>query len=297
MLMLGCQQIIYERTFLDLSEWLTGRRDLHTHTTNIWFSTSFEYFDIPLLRRCWITPCMRRSASCCVVLRRAMRRSASFCVVLRRSASFCVVLRRSASFCVVMQRVASRCRAFFHNVFYTAGCFFSLRILCCKSFFSQRFFYTAGRFSLRILCCKSFFFTTFFTLQGVFRCAFCAMSRFSLRVFAARRFYVVHFVLCRVFALCILCCVAFSLRLCVLCCVFASCFDTFSEPQPTISISTQRSRRWRNIFRARMRLWISRTKVTRISCFVSRMSENLLWNMRRDRRNTSKIWTTLIFPE
>jgi len=64
----------------------------------------------------------------------------------------------------------------------------------------------------------------YITPQDVFRYVF----------WAAGCSFVLHFVLCRVFALCILCCVAFSLRLCVLCCVFASCFDTFPEPQPTL---------------------------------------------------------------
>ena len=32
---------------------------LHTHSTNILFFTGFECLDIPLLRRCRITPYMR----------------------------------------------------------------------------------------------------------------------------------------------------------------------------------------------------------------------------------------------
>ena len=156
----GCQQIIYERTFLDLFEWLTGRRDLHTHSTNIWFSTSFEYFEIPLLHRCWITPCMRR--------------------------------RRRVFFL--------RCKAFFHNVFHTAGRFFVVYFVL-QGVFSQSFF-AIGRVYIACFRCKSFF-TTFFTLQGVFRCAFCAMSRFLLRVFAARRFLRCAFCAMSRFSLCI----------------------------------------------------------------------------------------------
>ena len=144
----------------------------------------------------------------CLVLRRAAPCPVHACVHASGMLRACSVLRAPSMgtygilwevmgiFCVFL-----RCKAFFHNVFYTAGRFL-LCILCCRVFFSQRFF-AIGCVYIACFRCKSFF-TTFFTLQDVFRCVFCAMSRFC----------VVHFVLCR---------------------VFASCFDTFSEPQPTFS--------------------------------------------------------------
>ena len=70
-----------------------------------------------------------------------------------------------------------RCKAFFHNVFYTAGCFFTT-FLHCRAFFHYVFplqvvFFTS------FLNCRVFFHYVF-TLQGVFRCVFCAVLRFSV---------------------------------------------------------------------------------------------------------------------
>ena len=78
----------------------------YTNSTNIRFSTSFEYFNIPLLRICRITPCLHVSyvLHACVVLCHA----ASFCIAFRRSALRCVVLSHSASFCIAMRRACVR---------------------------------------------------------------------------------------------------------------------------------------------------------------------------------------------
>ena len=96
-------------------------------------------------------------------------------------------------FCVFL-----RCKAFFHNVFYTAGRFFVVYFVL-QGVFSQRFF----RYRSCLHCV--------FSLQVVFSQRFFAICRivFTLRVFAASRFFTTFFTLQR-FSLCILCCVAFS---------------------------------------------------------------------------------------
>ena len=181
----------------------------YTHSTNIRFSTSFEYFDIPLLHRCQITLCMLRASvhAPCVhaCLRVCMhhacvRASVCACIALRHVARrfFAAFFRCKAFFslCVL------RCRRFF-TTFLNCRVVFSLRFFDARRFFTA-FFTLQGVFSLRILHCNAFLHCVFSHCRVFFRCAFCAMSRFCD----------VHFVLCR---------------------VFASCFDTFPEPQPTFS--------------------------------------------------------------
>ena len=150
----------------------------------------------------------------------------------------CMLRMRVCSACVLHVR-ACVLRSWEHvgsygnllRVFCVAGRFFTM-FLTLQGVFSQCFLHCRAFFHNVFLHCRAFFHNVF-TLQDVFSLRFQTASRFSTVCFRCKSFFVVHFVLCRVFALRILCCVAFSLRLCVLCHVFASCFDTFPEPQPT----------------------------------------------------------------
>ena len=158
----------------------------YTHSTNIWFSTSFEYFDIPLLRRCRITPCMRRralpsSVSCCVVrclVLRACSVHACVCACtvhapcsVHACVCACSVLR------VCMHRYASRCK-----VFYTA--FFKLQVVFSLRFFdARRFFTTFFRCKAFLHCVFSLqvvFFTTFFRCKAFLHCVFSLQGVFPL---------------------------------------------------------------------------------------------------------------------
>ena len=106
---------------------MTDRWAWPAHIPQMYCSLTVLYiFDIPLLRRCRITPCIHkpcvlhawvvlrhtasfwcRFASHCVVLRRVCVVRALLCIALRRFASFCVALRRFASLCDALRRFAS----------------------------------------------------------------------------------------------------------------------------------------------------------------------------------------------
>ena len=210
----------------------------YTHSTNIRFSTSFEYFDIPLLRRCRITPCMHRA--CSVHAPCPMHACVRACSVLHAPfvgtyGNLWEVMGIFCVFCVA--------RRFFHNVFYTAGRFFGVYFVPTGCFFTT--FFAIGRVYIAYFALQDVFFTTFFTLLAVFsvcilcyrvffhnvfryrsclhcvfslqavfsqrfflhcmeffRCAFGAMSRFCVVCFRCKAF--LHYAFCDVSRFCVM---------------------------------------------------------------------------------------------
>ena len=133
-------------------------------------------------------------------------------------------------------------------VYFTMQVVFSLRVFAvsrsyiacfrCQSFF-RCVFCAARRFLVVCFHCRSCL-HCMFSLQGVFRCVFCAAVSFYIAYFTLHGVFTLRVFTARRFSLCILYCVAFSLRICVLCRVMFDTFPvpkhTFPDPRPTLLV-------------------------------------------------------------